>query len=101
VSPPKTAWTTRRSIPITAPTFTRRDARSRKANQVPSANMSISPPAQRRWICSQKTPPSMTGIHDPKQVGQSGHASDELVACTMLPSRSSESVHPTEIAKAR
>ncbi len=54
-----------------------------------------------RWVCSTATPPTMCGIGDPKQVGQSGHASPESVLVTSPPATMRTSVRNAAAAARR
>ena len=101
VRPPSTDWTINSAIPASpARCSHRRSGCRRQVSQAAAANNSTSPPATSRCRCSQKTPPVISGIMVPKQVGQSGQARLDPVACTMLPRSRSPRVHPSTAARA-
>src|SRR5438876_4015298 len=71
-----------------------RRSHSRRGS-VPTHSASVHRPtavAIRRCVCSTRTPPTMRGIGDPKQVGQSGQASPESVLVTSPPATMRTSV---------
>src|SRR5712664_3865433 len=57
--------------------------------------------AMSRWVCSTATPPTIWGIGDPKQVGQSGQASPESVLVTSPPATMRMSVRKAAAAARR
>ena len=93
VRPPRTDWIRSRASPA-MPSRNRSLlwGRVRRSTTTATANRSTRAPAHSLWRCSQNTPPVISGIIVPKQVGQSGQARLDPVACTTLPRRRSARV---------
>src|SRR5919201_3188013 len=75
-----------------------------RRRSVPMHNAKVQRPtavAMRRCVCSTATPPTIFGIGEPKQVGQSGHARPESVLVTRPPATIRRSVRNAAAAARR